>query len=256
MIMMRLLTLFFFMTTHFCYGQTNSEQYRRDILANKYIINADIKDEFVKNDISFLFTRTSHTRIFGFIGDNYQRIRIKFISVIKNEDNPSQYFIYGKSMVKENICEFQGYLTIKNVFNFKNSEYPETRTGKVIGEYIFFENPSQKHVGSFRGVFCSNWYFDKDGNLKYDDLMDGADGFSNNGFVGTWTNYLGTVTKICNWGDDRIPMSGDLDSGAGEFHPDQKYVNNGWLTIRQAYGGPNDKAAEEAVRKEKYEWWK
>jgi hypothetical protein len=59
--MMRLLTLFFFTTAHFCYGQKNSEQYRRDILANKYIINTDIKDEFVKNDILILVKFTGYS---------------------------------------------------------------------------------------------------------------------------------------------------------------------------------------------------
>jgi len=243
-------------TLNFCFAQTNSEEYKKLILADDYIIKTDIKDEFIKYDISSILTKTANTRVYGFIGDNYQRLRIRFISVIKNNNKPNEYFVYGKSMVKENICEFQGILTIKHAFNFKNSEYPDTRTGKVIGDYIFYENPSQKHVGIFKGVFCSNWYIDKEGNLKYDDLMDGVDGFSNNGFVGSWTNYSGTIIKTCNWGDDRIPMSGDLDNGAGEFHPDAKYINNGWLTIKQAYGGQNNKTTEEAIKIEKFEWWR
>jgi hypothetical protein len=44
----------------------------------------------------------------GFIGENFQRINIKFISVIQNPDNHLQYMIFGKTRVKGNICDFQG----------------------------------------------------------------------------------------------------------------------------------------------------
>jgi hypothetical protein len=252
-----ILTIVLLFVSSLVFGQKNSEKFKNQILINEYLVKTDIKNDFIKHDISSVLTKNVNYRVFGFIGDNYQRIRVKLISVIKNKDNPSQYFVYGKSMVKDNICEFQGTITITNVFKVKNPEFPETTQGKVVGEYLFYENPSQKHVGQFKGVFSSNWYFDKEGNLKYDDLMDGADGFTNNEFVGTWTNYAGTITKVCNWGDDRIPMSDDLDNGAGEFHPDKKYHANGWLNYVQAYGGGLDKVkAEEARKVEQSEWWK
>jgi hypothetical protein len=250
------LSLLLLVAIHYCIAQTNSELYKQQILTNKNLIDKDIKDEFIKNDVSQILTKTPSQSIYGFIGGTYQRMRIKFISVIRNKENPSQYFVYGKSMVKENVCEFQGLVTITNVFDFKNPEFPDYRTGKLLGDYIFYENLSQQHVGIFRGVFCSNWYFDKTGALHYDDLMSEADGFSNNGFVGTWTNYSGTLIKQCSWGDWRIPISGDLDIGVGEFIPDQKYVRNGWSNLRLAYGVQTDKITEEAKKTEQAEWWK
>ena len=48
----------------------------------------------------------------GFISENYQRFYIHFSSVIQNPDDPYQYFVYGKTRVKNNICEFQSTLTI------------------------------------------------------------------------------------------------------------------------------------------------
>jgi hypothetical protein len=252
-----LLTLLILLNTNFLFGQKNSLEFKNQILASKYIDKTDIKNEFLKYDISSLLTQTDNRTVFGIIGDNYQRIRIKLISVIKDKDNPSQYFVYGKSMVKENLCEFQGTITITNVFNFKDPDMSGIKQGKVVGEYLFNENPAQKHVGQFKGVFGSNWYLDKDGILKYDDLSDMADGFTNNEFVGTWTSYSGTTIKICNWGDSRIPMSGDLDDGTGEFHPSDKYLPNGWLTYIEAYGGGFDKEKTERARKiEQMEWWK
>jgi hypothetical protein len=252
--MNRIITITLLLLSNITFGQTNSEKFKNQILTDEYIVKTDVKNEFVNYDISALLTQTVNYRIFGFIGDNYQRIRIKLISVIKNKDNPSQYFVYGKSMVKDNICEFQGTLIINNVFDFKDPEYNGTRQGKVIGEYLFYENPAQKHVGFFKGVFSSNWYFDKEGHLKYDDLWGVADDFTNNEFVGTWTNYSGTLNKVCNWGDNRIPMSDDLDNGAGEFYPNNKYQANGWLTYVQAYSGRENR--DEAQGIEQAEWWK
>jgi hypothetical protein len=254
--MKKLLLLLAILTSAICLrAQQNSLEFKNQILSSEYIDKQDIKNEFIKHDISHILTQTSNAQVFGFIGDNYQRIRIKLISVIKNKHNPSQYFVYGKSMVKENVCEFQGTITITNVFNSKDPETAGIKNGKVVGEYLFLENPSQKHVGQFKGVFSSDWYIDKDGSLKYNDLNDVADGFSNNEFVGTWTSYSGTLTKICNWGDGRIPMSGDLDVGTGEFVPSQKYAVNGWTSYLDAFGGGNKAKTEEGRKMEQAEWW-
>ena len=35
-------------------------------------------------------------------------------------------------------------------------------------------------------------------------------------------------TRPCAWGHYRIPNSGDLDIGVGEFSPNPKYLSNGW----------------------------
>jgi hypothetical protein len=40
--------------------------------------------------------------------------------------------------------------------------------------------------------------------------------------------YGNPKLKICNWGEFRIPFSGDLDIGAGEFSPNPKYFSKGW----------------------------
>lgn len=252
-----LLTLTFLLAANALFSQKNSEQFKAEMLGDEYIDKSDIKDEFVRHDIAPLLTDTQNERVLGFIGDNYERIRIKLISVIKNAGQPDQYFVFGKSMVKDNVCDFQGTVTITNVFRLKQSDAPGIMQGKAIGRYVFYENPSQKHVGRFQGVFSTNWYVDKDGNLRYDDLSSVADGFINNEFVGTWTSYSGTITKVCNWGDHRIPMSGDLDNGAGEFHPADQYRSNGWESYDQAYSGGSDPIKIKAARQiESRAWWK
>jgi hypothetical protein len=217
------------------------------------VVKKDVKAELAPHDLGVLFSNPSS--VMGFIGTDYQRLRIRFISVIRNAGSTDQYMVYGKSMVKDNVCEFQGSLKVRLVYYVNDPEFKDVRQGIIVGDYQLFENPAQKHVGTFKGSFVSSFYIDKQGKLQYNDLMGGADGFTNNQFVGTWSGYAGKSSKPCNWGDSRIPMSGDLDTGAGEFYPNKKYVANGWTGYIQAYFNSSDSNAE-ALKKEKAEWWK
>lgn len=192
----------------------------------------------------------------GFIGEDYQRFFIHFVSVIQNPKNPLEYFAYGKSKVKNNICSFQGLITITKAQIYEKGDFPAFKQGFVIGKYEFYENPNQKGTGIFNGVFKSNFYIDGEGKLKYDALMAVADGFNNNQFEGTWTNYRLTDTKNCNWGDFRIPDSQKLDCGTGEFMPSDEYLKNGWESYRALLGGSSDdKKVNEAKKKENIKWW-
>jgi hypothetical protein len=254
-IMMKLLNLPLLLLIATCsFAQENSEKFKAEILRDDDVEKKDIKNEMITYDIAGLLTKTRHNAVLGFIGKEYERIRIKFISVIKNKDKPDQYFIYGKSMVKDNVCDFQGTLTITNAYAVKGSEFKDTKQGILIGTYSFFENPLQEHVGQFKGVFKTSWYINEKGQIEYDDrMMMDADGYSNNEFVGTWTIYSGKITKPCNWGDFRIPDSGDLDVGAAEFAPSDIDINNGWQSYRSAYLGDEN---TDARKKEESEWWK
>lgn len=50
--------------------------------------------------------------------------------------------------------------------------------------------------------------------------------------MGTWTEYNSNEMKCSNWGERRIPFSGDLDIGAGEFSPNPKYFDKGWENLK------------------------
>lgn len=193
----------------------------------------------------------------GYIGENYQRFYIHFISVIQNPNNKLEYFIYGKTKVKENICTFQGTITINESKIYEESEVPNVKQGFAKGSYEFFEDPDQKGTGVFKGSFQTDFYIDKNGELKYDALMLGADGFENNQFEGTWTSYKTEKSKKCSWGDYRIPNSGDLDIGAGEFSPDEKYLESGWESYVHAtgYHGVSQEVIMKAREKEMEKWW-
>lgn len=66
-------------------------------------------------DLAKLFTYTDNSSVYGFIGKERQRLRIKFITVIKDTILPNIYHIYGKSMVKNNVDEFIGTIKITRI---------------------------------------------------------------------------------------------------------------------------------------------
>jgi hypothetical protein len=187
--------------------------------------------------------------ILGYIGPNFQRFQIHFISVIKNPNSPSEYFVYGKSKVNQNICEFQGTINLFTGRYYKESELDTIKQGFLMAAYRFYEKPNQKHSGYFEGLVKSEWYITETGYINYDDLSRVADGYSNNEFVGIWKSYDENITKVCNWAEGRIPYSGSLDVGTGEFFPDKKYLDYGWKVYLLEY----DNYLKNGTRNE---WWK
>jgi len=203
--------------------------------------------------------------ILGFIGDNYQRLHIHFISIIQNPLDPYEYLAYGKTKVKENISSFLGtmkvtksklYKEIEAMNNFDN--YEQYKQGYAELKVNLYEDSKQNSTGFFSGKLTIDFVIDKKGVLKYDALMFEADGFFNNQFIGTWTSYKTKSTKKCNWGEYRIPESGDLDVGAAEFYVNDKYVKNGWESYKFLYNTYIDIETSEIkkARQKEKQWWK
>jgi hypothetical protein len=244
-------------------GQINDQTvgWEKQTINDENLFKKEYKDTVLKYDFSLLWLDPDNNPVYGFIGDNYQRIRIKFISVEKDKNNPEKYTIVGKSMVKNNICQFMGTIRITKARIYKkmhwgvDSEYYNRgikKEGILIAEYHFVEESTQKDSGIFDGLLCTAWFIDKTGNLKYDNVENFSDSYINNQFVGIWKGYKNKFNKVCNWGESRVPLSGDLDIGAGEFSPADKYLQYGWKTYRDAYTNNNKYAKQEEEKK----WWK
>jgi hypothetical protein len=201
-------------------------------------------DEVKKHDVSDLWTCDSLANngdsivswkrppALGFIGKDFQRIKIKFLSVIQNPKKPLEYMIYGKSNVNENICPFQGNIIIDTAQIYGESDDYHFIQGSLSGRYTLYEDTDYYGTGVFEGVFSTNFYILKSGKIRYDDLCIVDDSFSNNQFEGTWTSYNNSGEnkgiKICNWGDFRIPGNIFPDNGVAEFVPDKKIHEHGW----------------------------
>ena len=148
------------------YGQADDQaiKLRNEVLKNEDLSSKEYKNSLTKYDFGSLWTKTENTAVFGFIGENYQRLRIKIISAVKAKNNPDIYFISGKSMVKNNICDFSGTIKIIKARVYKNmhlgvdDEYKNKgmrKQGIIIAEYNFQEDKTQQHSGIFEGVLSS-----------------------------------------------------------------------------------------------------
>lgn len=181
-------------------------------------------------DIAFLWGGeiSSRNRI-GFIGEEFQRLSVEFISVIQNFDNPWEYFIYGTSRVKENVCSFQGSLQITETGILKNEKHNEFTRAYLKGDYVLYEDQSCMHSGIFSGDFITSVYLDESGQVYYDNLdQESQPKYRNNEFFGKWQSYTDAEELEAHWGDFRIPFSIGLDVGKERFKPAFQYREQGW----------------------------
>ncbi|HVW59713.1 MAG TPA: hypothetical protein VHC48_06755, partial [Puia sp.] len=177
------------------------------------------------------------------------------LTVTKDKSTPYIYHVTGKTKVKNNICSFQGTVTVSKAVIYQDSDDPRYKQGTITGDIIFKEDSTQPSAGVFRGKVNTDFTLDKKGRLDYDALMMVADGYSNNQCTTTWTSYKTGKSRKCNWGDYRMPDSRELDSGAGDVHIEEKYIPNGWQTFVAAYNS-SDNDADKARKIEDEEWWK
>lgn len=236
-----------------------SEQYRKQVLADNALRPAEQLSRYHRYDFSPLWLKTPNENVLGFIGQEYQRLRIKLLTARPDPQQPGRYLVAGKSKVNETLMPFEGTFRLLHVreaaalpTGLDGAPAPAVKTGILLAEYELKEPAGQLRAGVFRGILRTNWYLDRHGKMHYDDLRKHVDAFSNNQAVGTWQSCKTRRTKPCNWGDYRIPAAGDLDQGAGEFSPSDNYVANGWQSYGQAWV-ENDAAARQ---KERAQWWK
>ena len=237
-----------------CFAQeTKTENFYEQI--KNYDISVVIATDSIFADEDQMIKRET---ILGFIGDDYQRFYIHFISVIQNPENPYEYFAYGKTKVKNNICEFQGIIKIVSAEIYNDSDIPSYTQGFTICEVVLYEDKKQVHTGFFKGGLRSDFLIDDKGNFRYDAINISADGFSNNQFTGIWTSYKTKTPKKCHWGDYRIPDCGDLDCGTGLFMVWEKYQKNGWQSYVKCHhmSYSDEKSYQKSCEEELFKWWK
>lgn len=132
----------------FAFGQTESEVFRRTKLQDRALGGAETENLLLNTSFPKLLTHTTNSVVYGFIGDNYQRLRIRFISV-KQSEVANSYTVYGKSMVKGNVCEFRGSVNIANTRKYKVSSYgvdDKYKNAGLKGQFIIIGEIGRAHV--------------------------------------------------------------------------------------------------------------
>jgi hypothetical protein len=241
---------------------SSNQKYLTDFLLEDELKPDNILSQYKQFDFSGILSHTENYQIFGVIGTDNQRIKVKLTSISKNPGNAGEYLVSGKSNVKDVICDFNGTITITEIKEVKELHYGVDNEyfnkgikaqGILIANYDFNENPQQDHSGSFRGILYSKWYLNAGNQIQYDDIRSFSDEYMNNAYIGTWTSYSTGKEKLCNWADHRIPLANnDFDVGTGEFSPGEKYYDKGWEAYHQAWQLGN----KEANAEELGEWWK
>jgi len=243
-----------------------SAQYQDEYLQRLTQGDAIKAENFLESEKEFNFSplwlETKNEAVFGIIGEDHQRIRIKLIQIIKSDTSAIHYQVRGKSMVKRNVCDFEGYIRLTDIFHMRKKHFgPDEiyadsniqKQGVIVAEYYFEENENQSHSGIFQGKLYTKWYLNEKGKICYDKIELHADRYFNNAFIGTWNMHNSDISKICHWGDYRVPYCrADFDIGVALFSPSEKYHDKGWANYNKAWLHGMPSAMEEERRK----WWK
>ena len=185
-------------------------------------------DKFDKFDFSGILA-DSRTKFLGYIGADYHRLHINFSNVKKASH--TKYIVSGEYKISAEAHPFNGEIQITKIRKYTNLNYgvDDFMKGKINAQGIALASYFLKGDGGFqaKGQMLIKWYIDSDKRLAYDDISEDEDMYANNLFCGECKVGKAQI-KPCAWGHYRIPNSGDLDIGAGEFSPSQKYINNSW----------------------------
>ncbi len=260
---MKILILAFLLFVSISFAQSN-EKYLLKFLNESDLKPENQLDNYFQFDFSNVWTQSSNNIIYGIIGTEHQRIHIKLLSVKKSKTNHYEYFVTGKSWIKETICDFNGTILFTEIREVKELHFGVDdefkgkgikKQGILIAEYKFEENTQQQHNGVFKGKLYTKWYLSKRNKIVYDNIQSHSDGYSNNAFIGSWKSNSTNKEKICNWADWRVPNANqDFDIGVGEFNVSEKYISNGWLDVTLNNQVPN-LAIKRTKRKKNKEWW-
>jgi len=228
--------------------------YGNEFIGQKKIITKDIHEvgmdniysQYSGHDLSNLWLNIDNQTL-GFFGKNKQHMLIIFDQVKKK--NKRTYSVSASRSIDSNDCQFKGEINVKAIHFIDDSirkrglkiakensdielinrmKYPR---GIILSTYDLRYH-SNSSCGYMNGIIRTNIYF-KNNQIYYDDLDKAiSDSFSNNSSISKC--YLKTKEKSvdCHWGQWRIPMSGDLDIGAGEFIPNNRYYKYGWKVYR------------------------
>ncbi len=199
----------------------------------------DITAKLIDDDLSDFFKPKDP--FLGFIGKNYQRLRIVYTSIRRDGKNHRLYHVTGTSQVKANRCDFEGEIVIQKITTRPTNDgdefeqearqqYHVIAYGTIEAKYELREDPKQKASGVFSGAVQTYFYINQDQRMLYHDFEFEPESYwSNNQHTGSWTPYGNkAASKEANWGDHGIPNAGDLNADYHEFSPSETYKANGW----------------------------
>ena len=210
-------------------------------------VKTNITEEFCRD---FDFSSGFPKSIFGAFGKNYYRIDMGFDSIEKKDG--CTYSIKGSTTLKFKKVSFIGELKITKVVKQPGSMWNENDPNlfmcRAYADYTFTEDQTTSGSGVFKGNFDVLFNITKDNKIYWDEEFALIDGYDNFRFDGQWISPKGN-TYQAYFADGRL-IVGDLNGGAGEFVPNEKYLEYGWWDYAWMYHA-NDTALVERMRESK-----
>lgn len=146
----------------------------------KQIQNYDIApiimcDAFIDEDREGYDEKIIRSEPIGFIGDDYQRFYIHFLSVKQNPKNKYEYFATGKTKVKDIARSFNGTITFQKAVIGKAEDFPNYQQGFATCDVKLYEDKQLSATGVFSGKMTVGYIIDPKKRFRYDGLMYYAD---------------------------------------------------------------------------------
>jgi len=163
-------------------------------------------------DLSRIFSYHQE-QLYGFVGSNYQRLILHY-DTIYMDATQNKYYAKGAIICQDKKYVWEGIIQPVNVKNRGISCVLTSRFTLLLSD-----------LSRIEGNFITLYRQEKN-SYVYDDSDYVSDSYMNNYFIGIWMDK--NKTQKCCWGEFRIPESGDLDIGVGEFSPNEKYYPYGW----------------------------
>lgn len=222
-------------------AQSLADNLREEVLTGVHVQSKNELASFCSYNFATIWKFGITHEYNGFASDSMTRVRLKFCSLRRKSS--TLYAVKGFFLYKDQMSSFHGDLKLTDVALINpydegcEDPYPIDRIraeGIVLANFRFALSDS----GYLTGTCSAGWWIDSTNHIHVNYRGDCADGFVNNQFAGTYYSSSMRQSVEIAWGDFRIPFSGDLDLGAGEFSPNPKYADQGWQSYLDAYEAP------------------
>lgn len=208
------------------------EDITREVLKNGYSFESQLfsSERFIYKDVDGKGLYYNTTTFNGILGKNYARIEI-FINPKVERTDSLTFKVYGKSKVKNNICDFTGDIRIEHIYHiWERKDDPDSPDSYfMVCNYLFKEDAEQYGTGLFQGTYSTFCHLDQARQSVCLDIDLGGGAYKNTRiYVGIWYGYKSKVIKKCIWSDYRLPYTFDFDIGNDGMVINPKYnITNG-----------------------------
>jgi len=101
-----------------------NQEKKENPFLNSFLSSSKLKKEnltykYNQDNFSSIWSQTASFNILGIIGNQNQRIRIKILSIKKDTENNLNYFVQGKTSIKDSIRDFNGTISIKEIISVR-----------------------------------------------------------------------------------------------------------------------------------------